>query len=427
MGPPDVEALLARLLAAVPEELDRDGCNSRLRDLSRLRSWLGADELRTTRQLKALAAEGRAGPVEAALSNSGGHSASEARDTSDREEIADALPGFEDALADGDVTAGHLDVLAAALKLLMAHPELVAEFKTRETELLGFAVSDGVDGFRKRCRRLAKSLIAQADAGSDDELERQRARSTVKSYTDTKTGMWHLHADLDPVRGAIVDRHLQSVLAQLRAHDQQTGDRPVPYMQLKVDALVAAMSGTGEILPSRPDLVVHVDLDVLRANTVEDGLCETVDGVELPAATVRRLACDAGILPAVMGGDGLVKDMGRSTRTATPAQRARLAAMHATCAHPGCRVPYSRCQIHHVTFWGEHLGSTDEDNLLPVCDKHHHLIHEGGWTLTMTPDRVATWSLPDGTIYWNGSTVDRHPNADHSNDEQPERGRDRAA
>ena len=57
MGPPDVEALLARLLAAVPEELDRDGCNSRLRDLSRLRSWLGADELRTTRQLKALAAE----------------------------------------------------------------------------------------------------------------------------------------------------------------------------------------------------------------------------------------------------------------------------------------------------------------------------------------------------------------------------------
>ena len=201
MGPPDVEALLARLLAAVPEELDRDGCNSRLRDLSRLRSWLGADELRTARQLKALALEGRAEPVEAALSNNGGHSASEARDTSDREEIADALPGFEDALADGDVTAGHLDALSAAVKLLAAHAELVEQFKARESELLGHAVSDGVDRFRKRCRRLAKSLIAASDAGADDELERQRARSTVKTYTDTKTGMWHLHAELDPVRG----------------------------------------------------------------------------------------------------------------------------------------------------------------------------------------------------------------------------------
>jgi hypothetical protein len=61
MGPPDVEALLAGLAAAVPEELDRDGCSGRLRDLSRLWSWLGADELRTTRQLKALAAQGARG------------------------------------------------------------------------------------------------------------------------------------------------------------------------------------------------------------------------------------------------------------------------------------------------------------------------------------------------------------------------------
>jgi hypothetical protein len=146
MGPSDVEALLARLAAAVPEELDRDGCNARLRDLSRLRSWLGADELRTTRQLKALAAEGRAEPVESALSNSGGHSASEARDTSDREGIADALPGFEDALADGVVTAGHLDALAVAVKLLTAHPELVEQFEARESELLGLRCLMGSTG-----------------------------------------------------------------------------------------------------------------------------------------------------------------------------------------------------------------------------------------------------------------------------------------
>jgi hypothetical protein len=56
MSPQHVEVLLGRLAAALPEALDRDGCTARLRDLSRLKSWLAADELRTTRQLKALAA-----------------------------------------------------------------------------------------------------------------------------------------------------------------------------------------------------------------------------------------------------------------------------------------------------------------------------------------------------------------------------------
>ncbi len=414
MSPPEVEALLARLAAAVPEELDRDGCNARLRDISRLRSWLGADELRTTRQLKALAAEGRAEPVEAALSNNGGHSASEARDTSEREAIADALPAFEDALAGGEVTAGHLDALAVAARLLAAHPELVDEFRARESELLGHAADEGVDRFRKRCRRLAKSLIAASDAGADDELERQRARSTVKTWSDSKTGMWHLHAELDPLRGAIIDRHLQAELARLRAQDQQTGDRPTEFMWLKVDALVGAISTSGDGAPSRPELVVHIDWDLLRDEAAEAGLCETVDGVEIPVETVRRMACDAGILPAVMGGDGLLKDMGRSVRTATPEQRARLGAMHATCGLGPCLVPFSRCRIHHVVFWGRDDGPTDEENLIPACDKHHHLLHEGGWTLEFTPDRVATWRMPDGTIFWHGSTIDRRDNSEQA-------------
>ena len=60
----------------------------------------------------------------------------------------------------------------------------------------------------------------------------------------------------------------------------------------------------------------------------------------------------------------------------------------------------------------EHGGATDLDNLAPLCEsaKHHHLVHEGGWTLTMTPDRVATWTRPDGTIYYTGTTIDRAPN-----------------
>ena len=82
--------------------------------------------------------------------------------------------------------------------------------------------------------------------------------------------------------------------------------------------------------------------------------------------------------------------------------------MHRTCIHPDCSVPFDQCRIHHLVPW-EQGGGTDLANLAPLCEsgKHHHLVHKGGWSLTMTPDRVATWTRPDGTVYWTGSTIDR--------------------
>jgi hypothetical protein len=53
------------------------------------------------------------------------------------------------------------------------------------------------------------------------------------------------------------------------------------------------------------------------------------------------------------------------------------------------------------------LGVFVSANLVPLCEQHHHLVHEGGWKLTMTRDRVATWSRPDGTTHLVGSTIDR--------------------
>ena len=131
------------------------------------------------------------------------------------------------------------------------------------------------------------------------------------------------------------------------------------------------------------------------------------DGVPLPVSTVRRLCCEAEIVPVVLGSDGEVLDVGRTERTANRAQRRALRAMHRTCAHPDCTVGFSACRIHHVKWWWEHNGPTDIDNLLPLCERHHHVVHEGGWTLTMTPDRVVTWIRPDGVVYWTGSSIDR--------------------
>ena len=106
---------------------------------------------------------------------------------------------------------------------------------------------------------------------------------------------------------------------------------------------------------------------------------------------------------------GEVLDSGRARRTVNRKQRRALRAMHRTCGHPGCTVPFESCRIHHVRWWTRDHGPSDLDNLLPLCEAHHHLVHEGGWTLTMTPDRVATWTRPDGTHVEDGQH--RRPSA----------------
>ena len=82
--------------------------------------------------------------------------------------------------------------------------------------------------------------------------------------------------------------------------------------------------------------------------------------------------------------------------------------MYRTCAHPGCSVGFDHCDIHHVNPWTP-TGRTDLDNLLPLCSRHRHLVHEGGWTLTLRSDRTITLCRPDGTIHHDGSTVDVAP------------------
>jgi hypothetical protein len=104
-------------------------------------------------------------------------------------------------------------------------------------------------------------------------------------------------------------------------------------------------------------------------------------------------------MPIVLNGDGVPVDVGRARRLATRAQRKALRAMYATCAFEGCDVPFDRCQPHHVDPW-EHGGATDLDNLIPVCHRHHHLVHEGRWRIELDPTRrTLTITRPDGVVH----------------------------
>ncbi len=456
MDPSDIVATISALGAAEIDILDRDGLASTLRDVARARAWLDAVEVRCTRRTRALAAAGRSDPVEQMHGRHGRHSGKASTTIADRERVTEVMPGFEASLADGAVSAGHLDAIASATRRVDA--AVAAEFARYEDALLTHAATDSVDTFARRCRETVRHLAA-AHAGNDaDELDRQRSASCVKRWVDEIDGMHKTLLSLDPQRDATMWSAVERTLRRLRAID---GNSQLPWNQMQVNAFVASTLGgviddapraasgheptaavpfrspdaaveeeaevervpdgprlddpetIARVLRSMelrsPEVTVLIDLCTLIDGMHEHSVCELEDGCTLPVSTVRRLCCDAEIVPVVLGGDGEVLDVGRSRRTPNRAQRRALRAMHRTCIHPGCTVPFAHTKAHHVRFWGRDTGPTDIANLAPLCERHHHLVHEGRWTLTMTSERVATWTRPDGSIAHHGSTIDRRP------------------
>jgi 5-methylcytosine-specific restriction protein A len=99
----------------------------------------------------------------------------------------------------------------------------------------------------------------------------------------------------------------------------------------------------------------------------------------------------------VLTANAVLLDLGRSVRTFTPEQARALQVMYPTCVMPGCTVPSSKCEMHHLHPW-EHGGPTDLANGAPVCWHGHHMVHEYGWTITKDPTtgRIDIYQ-PDGT------------------------------
>ena len=126
--------------------------------------------------------------------------------------------------------------------------------------------------------------------------------------------------------------------------------------------------------------------DLLRHLEPGDTSQSTLDGVPITPNTARMLACDAGIIPAVLGGPSEVLDLGRSTRTWTRAQR-KAAKLRAGghCEAPKCRAAIERCDLHHEDYWA-HGGATDINNAIYLCAYHHWLEHHTNWHFTRNKD-----------------------------------------
>ncbi len=137
---------------------------------------------------------------------------------------------------------------------------------------------------------------------------------------------------------------------------------------------------------------VLIGLDALRRQTDEMGLTDA--GVELPPEIVRRMACDAEIIPIILGSPGGSADAGRSRRTVPLRLRRLLVARDRHCRWPGCGEPPSRCDAHHVWHWIDG-GPTNLDNLVLLCHRHHHFLHQHGHK--MVPQHDGTWTTVQET------------------------------
>ena len=116
-------------------------------------------------------------------------------------------------------------------------------------------------------------------------------------------------------------------------------------------------------------------------------------GIHVSAATARRLACDAAKVEMQHGPEGEILNVGRRTRTISPALRRALASRDGHCRFPGCQ--NRRTDAHHLVHWADG-GETVLENLVLLCRRHHRAVHEEGFRITLDAAGEVAFTRPDG-------------------------------
>lgn len=417
-----------------------------LAGVARLRGWLDGCEADL-----AAAIIGRVAAPAKEIAAAGRTSQRAADRAIERHVTGGDVPTFGEALADGAVSGGHVDVLAAGIRSL--EPAERAGFRQHAAELVEQAKTSTVEEFRSLVQAEARRY--SADHG-ESRLARQKRACRLRSWVDPADGMWRLSGRFDPESGLALHGRLAATVSRL-FHQSVPDDAPDDpgeradflrahaLLALTADAAASTPASSGgrraEIVP-----VIHVKApspQTERSDHSEASVSSTTEAptdskhhpeprcgernsppltaagarpggdspphvewgipVELPWSVIHQLFEDGADVQPVVVCDGVVlhtpgeMNLGRSTRLASRAQRRALRAMHPTCAMPGCSVGFDHTQPHHVIWW-ERGGLTDLDNLLPLCSRHHHHVHDDGWQLRLTRHRVLTIVYPDGTF-----------------------------
>jgi hypothetical protein len=296
-------------------------------------------------------------------------------------------------LAAGDITRAHAEVITRLVRSLPAPAD-----HTRRDDLRARAEAFLLEHARKFCpsdlRRLARHLrhLVDPDGALGDERQAERTATfwmrpdaegpglRFGGLTDAVIGA-QLRTFIEAHSGPRPDTHPDTgePTSDRRTADQRRGEAFAHLVRTATGADQSTSGGTGV------QLIITTSLQTLLARLGQKGLpcAETETGQPLSAATARRLACDAGLIPTVLGSHSEPLDVGRATRTIPPAIRRALILRDGGCAFPGCTRPPRWTDAHHITHWADG-GPTKLTNLVLLCGHHHDTIHHTPWTVRIT-------------------------------------------
>lgn len=296
-------------------------------------------------------------------------------------ELGEAM-SKSDALTDA-VTAGTISSDKASTVVGAAGDEAVdTELIAAVADLPLAAVKPAVEDWRARKHPERDVDIAEA----------QRARRYLH-ITDQADGMTRIDGLLDPESGAIVRSTLDGIMNQsFNDGTRRTRD------QHRADAVtqLAHAASKGKIAGGRSNtkLLATVPFDTITERAGQRGVTHV--GPTLDPATVRKLACDAGIHRVITGPGSSILDFGHETRLVSENLFLALVARDRHCRWPGCTIRATWCDAHHIIEWFEH-GPTNDDNCALLCHRHHQMSHQPGWKLSGNGTELRVHH-PDGTI-----------------------------
>lgn len=306
-------------------------------------------------------------------------------------------PGLEPlrvAFAVGRVNAEQVRVIVAAWQDLAVEEVSDEERARAVAHLLVLAGDHDAKALRRLAKRLFE-VIAPDEADRREEAalrrEEQRARRRTRlSMRDQHDGTTTGSFTVPTATAEAWLKVLQAFVAPRRSDParwrDETGQK-VSYARLLGQALcdlvehlpVDRLPQAGGVAAT---VVVTMDLAALQAG-VGAGTLDT--GAPVSAGQVRRLACNAQLVPAVLGATSVPLDLGRASRLYTAAQRTAMAVRDQGCTAEGCDRPPAWCEAHHDQPWS-HGGPTDLATGRLLCPFHHRLAHHDGYRHTILPN-----------------------------------------
>jgi len=277
-------------------------------------------------------------------------------------EMLEQLPESHQAVVDGEIGFAHLATMARTAEALGDRFD--------EKVLVEKAKENSPGKFFYICHHARHAADPKAYAAEQAEQVEQR-RLKLSKWMD---GSVLISGQLDPIGGAAVLSMIEP-MARKSGPDDDRG-----LEQRNADALVDLASGGG----SQAQIQVTSSLETLLALAGAPA-AEMEHCLPVSSTTIERLACDSSIARVLLNSESLVIDVGRSKRVVSEPGRRALTARDGHCTWRECDRPASRSAAHHLVHW-INGGSSDLDNLILLCHRHHWMLHEGGWQIVRGQD-----------------------------------------